>query len=57
VPGGRADLAEAVGGMRKQRQRAEHTGSDEERLRDGRVANRLGIGLGAVMSEIETGHR
>ena len=54
-PGDRADPAERVGRVREQLERGEQAGGDQQRLGDGGVADRLGVGLGAVVDQVEAG--
>ena len=55
VAGDRADLAEGVGRVREERERGDQAGGDQQRLGDRGVADRLGVGLGAVVGQVEAG--
>ena len=57
VPGDRADARERVGGVREQVERGDQAGGDQQRLGDRGVADRVGVGLGAVVGEVEAGDR
>jgi hypothetical protein len=52
-----ADAPERVGRVREQRQRRQHPGGHQQRLGDGGVTDGVGVGLGAVVGEVEAGHR
>ena len=55
VAGDGADLRERVGRVREQLERGDQAGGDQQRLGDLGVADRLGVGLGAVVGEVEAG--
>ena len=57
VPGDRADAPEGVGRVREQLEGGEQAGGDQQRLRDGGVADRLRVGLGAVVDQVEAADR
>ena len=55
VPGGRADGVERVGRVREDLQRRHQPGGHQQRLGDRGVADRVGVGLGAVVHQVEPG--
>ena len=55
VPGGRADDVERVGRVREELQRGDQPGGHQQRLGDRGVADRLGVGLGAVVDQVQPG--
>ncbi len=57
VSGDRADAAEGVGWVREELEGGDESGRDQQRLRDVGAADGVGIGLGAVVGEVETGDR
>lgn len=57
VTGGRAHRAEGVGRVREHRQGGEQAGRDQQWLRDRGVADRLRVGLRAVVGEVDSGDR
>ena len=54
-PGDGTDLAERVGRVREQLERRDQPGGHQQRLGDLRVADRLGVRLGAVVGEVDAG--
>ena len=65
--GGGGDLANAVtcphrytgeclGGVGEKSQQGDQAGPNEQWLRDGRVADRLGVGAGAMLNQVDTAH-
>ena len=57
MTGGNAHEGEGVGRVREQLECGQQAGGDQQRLRDRGVANGLGVGLGPVVHEVQTGHR
>jgi hypothetical protein len=57
VSGGHPDEGERVGRMREQLEGRQQPGGDQQRLRDGGVADRLGVRLGAVVRKVQTAYR
>ena len=55
VAGHGTDLAERVGRVGEQLQRRDQPGRDQQRLGDAGVADGLGVGLGAVVDQVEVG--
>ncbi len=54
VAGDGADAAERVGRVGEERESRQQARRHEQRLGDGGVADRLGVGLRAVVSEVDT---
>ncbi len=57
VSGTDADLAESVSGVGEEAEQRHQAGRHDQRLGDRGIANRLGVGLGAVVHEVEVGAR
>ena len=57
VAGDGADLVERVGRVREELEGRDQAGRDQQRLGDLGVADRLGVGLGAVVGQVEAGDR
>ncbi len=55
VSGGDRDVGKGVGGVREELERGEQARRDEQRLGDRGVPDGLGVGLGAVVREVDTG--
>ena len=56
VAGDGADLAEGVGRVREDVERGDQAGGHQQRLGDLGVPDRVGVGLGAVVHQVERGH-
>ena len=57
VAGGHADGREGVGRVREQLQRGQQAGGHQQRLGDRRVADGLGVRLGAVVRQVQAADR
>ncbi len=55
VPGDRADARERVGRVREELEGRDQPGGDEQRLGDLGAADRVAVGLGAVVGQVEAG--
>jgi hypothetical protein len=52
----RSNAAESVGGMGKKLEECDQASADQQRLRNGRVADRVGIGISAVLDQVDFGN-
>jgi len=57
VPGATGNQAEAVGGVLEQGQQRDETGAHDQWLGDSGVPDRLGVGLGAMLDQVDAGDR